>query len=79
MSFSWGYIWRKWRATLQVEPVFLETAGGLIHDAALPTASQPDALVEDSGATIEQASISSAGSPYSPGFTGPTLPNRMRH
>jgi hypothetical protein len=62
MPFSWGYIWRKWRATLQVEPLFLETNSSLTR-AALPAGSQPVVFVEGSGASIEQSSANSVASP----------------
>jgi hypothetical protein len=65
MSFSWGYIWQKWRATLQVEPLFLETAGSL-NRASLPAGSQPGGPFEGNGAPIEHSSASGAAIPDVP-------------
>jgi hypothetical protein len=66
MSFSWGYVWRQWRATLQVEPLFLDPGGNLTH------ASRPEsgALVEGNRASIEQSSTSRDA----PGRSRPTMP-----
>jgi hypothetical protein len=57
MAFSWGYVWQKWRATLQVEPLFLDPAGNLTR-ASVPCKSQPGALGEGNDASIEQPSAS---------------------
>ena len=78
MSFSWRYVWRQWRATLQVEPLFLDPAGNLAH-ASLPTRSEPGVLVEGNGASIEQSSASSAASREAPGRSGPTMPRSTPH
>ena len=68
-SFSWGYVWRQWRATLQVEPLFLDPGGNLTHSSP-PTRSVSGALVEGHRASIEQSSASRDA----PGSSRPTTP-----
>jgi hypothetical protein len=71
MSFSWRYAWRKWRATLLVEPLFLNPAGNL-SGANLPLWSQPGVLVQDQGGAVEPFPPSADSGPASD--SDPPLP-----
>lgn len=78
MSFSWGYVWRQWRATLQVEPLFLDPAGNLTH-AGISTSSESRVLVEGDGASIGQSPATCAPSRGAHGRSGPTKPRNPAH